>query len=40
MLWVLGDALALPFPSNSFEAYTIVFGIRNVSSIRQACHQA
>ena len=33
--WVLGDAMSLPFPNNSFDAYTIAFGIRNVPNIRQ-----
>ena len=28
--WVLGDATALPFADNSFDVYTISFGIRNV----------
>ena len=28
--WVLGDAMALPFADNSFDVYTISFGIRNV----------
>jgi demethylmenaquinone methyltransferase/2-methoxy-6-polyprenyl-1,4-benzoquinol methylase len=31
--WVVGDAMALPFPSNSFDVYTISFGIRNVTRI-------
>jgi demethylmenaquinone methyltransferase / 2-methoxy-6-polyprenyl-1,4-benzoquinol methylase len=29
--WVCGDAMALPFPDRSFDAYTIAFGIRNVT---------
>ena len=33
--WLQGDAMALPFPNNSFDAYTIVFGIRNVPNISQ-----
>jgi hypothetical protein len=28
--WVEGDAQQLPFPDNSFDAYTIAFGIRPV----------
>jgi demethylmenaquinone methyltransferase/2-methoxy-6-polyprenyl-1,4-benzoquinol methylase len=28
--WVVGDALALPFPDASFDAVTISFGLRNV----------
>ncbi len=31
--WVVGDAERLPFPSNSFDVYTIAFGIRNVTHI-------
>lgn len=33
--WVHGDALALPFPNNSFDAYTIAFGMRNVPNYMQ-----
>jgi demethylmenaquinone methyltransferase / 2-methoxy-6-polyprenyl-1,4-benzoquinol methylase len=29
--WVAGDAMALPFPDAAFDAYTISFGIRNVT---------
>ncbi len=29
--WVAGDAMRLPFPDASFDAYTISFGIRNVT---------
>ena len=29
--WVAGDAMALPFESGRFDAYTIAFGIRNVT---------
>ena len=32
--WVVGDAMALPFPSDSFDACTVSFGIRNVPDIR------
>lgn len=31
--WVCGDAENLPFPDNTFDAYTIAFGIRNVTNI-------
>lgn len=31
--WVVGDAMALPFPDNAFDTYTISFGIRNVTRI-------
>lgn len=30
VLWVNGDALALPFPDESFDAVTISFGLRNL----------
>ncbi len=38
--WVVGDALALPFPDNSFDVYTISFGIRNVTHIDKALSEA
>jgi demethylmenaquinone methyltransferase/2-methoxy-6-polyprenyl-1,4-benzoquinol methylase len=38
--WVVGDAMALPFASNSFDAYTISFGIRNVTRIADALSEA
>ena len=38
--WVVGDAMALPFPSNSFDVYTISFGIRNVTRIADALAEA
>lgn len=38
--WVVGDAMALPFPENSFDAYTISFGIRNVTRIEDALTEA
>lgn len=31
--WVEGNAETLPFPDNSFNCYTIAFGIRNVTHI-------
>ena len=31
--WVLGDAMALPFPDASFDAATVGFGIRNVPNL-------
>ena len=31
--WVVGDAEDLPFPDKSANAYTIAFGIRNVTDI-------
>lgn len=38
--WVVGDAMALPFESNSFDVYTISFGIRNVTRINDALSEA
>jgi len=38
--WVAGDAMALPFPDNSFDVYTISFGIRNVVRIPDALAEA
>lgn len=38
--WVVGDAMALPFADNSFDVYTISFGIRNVTRIPDALKEA
>jgi len=38
--WVVGDAMALPFKSNSFDVYTISFGIRNVTRPQDALAEA
>jgi demethylmenaquinone methyltransferase/2-methoxy-6-polyprenyl-1,4-benzoquinol methylase len=38
--WVVGDAMALPFPDGSFDVYTISFGIRNVTRIPDALAEA
>ena len=38
--WVVGDAMALPFPDKSFDAWTISFGIRNVTDPSQALREA
>ncbi|WP_298570518.1 bifunctional demethylmenaquinone methyltransferase/2-methoxy-6-polyprenyl-1,4-benzoquinol methylase UbiE [uncultured Aliiroseovarius sp.] len=38
--WVVGDAMALPFEDNSFDRYTISFGIRNVTRIPDALAEA
>jgi demethylmenaquinone methyltransferase/2-methoxy-6-polyprenyl-1,4-benzoquinol methylase len=38
--WVVGDAMALPFADNSFDVYTISFGIRNVTRIADALREA
>ena len=34
--WIAGDAMALPFAANTFDVYTISFGIRNVTRIPDA----
>jgi len=38
--WVVGDAMALPFSDNTFDVYTISFGIRNVTRIPDALAEA
>ncbi len=38
--WVVGDALTLPFVNNSFDIYTISFGIRNVTRPKDALKEA
>ena len=38
--WVAGDAMALPFEDRTFDAYTISFGIRNVTRIDAALREA
>jgi len=38
--WIVGDAMALPFEDNSFDVYTISFGIRNVTRIPDALSEA
>lgn len=38
--WVVGDAMALPFSDNTFDVYTISFGIRNVTRIPDALSEA
>lgn len=37
--WVCGDAAHLPFPSNSVDAYTIAFGLRNVTEMQLALEE-
>jgi demethylmenaquinone methyltransferase/2-methoxy-6-polyprenyl-1,4-benzoquinol methylase len=38
--WIVGDAMALPFLDNTFDRYTISFGIRNVTRIPDALTEA
>ena len=38
--FAIGNAEALPFPDKSFDAYTIAFGIRNVTHIDKALTEA
>ncbi|WP_341754334.1 bifunctional demethylmenaquinone methyltransferase/2-methoxy-6-polyprenyl-1,4-benzoquinol methylase UbiE [Candidatus Tisiphia endosymbiont of Dioctria rufipes] len=38
--YVVADAENLPFPDNSFDYYTIAFGIRNVAKIDNALKEA
>ncbi len=38
--WVTGDAMNLPFEANTFDVYTISFGIRNVTRPQEALNEA
>ena len=38
--WVVGDAMDLPFEDNTFDVYTISFGIRNVTRVDEALSEA
>ena len=38
--WIVGDAMALPFEDDSFDVYTISFGIRNVTDPQKALSEA
>ncbi|MDA0340532.1 MAG: class I SAM-dependent methyltransferase [Proteobacteria bacterium] len=38
--WVCGDAEALPVPDGSVDAYTIAFGLRNVTRLDKALAEA
>ena len=40
LAFVAGNAEALPLPANTFDAYTIAFGIRNVPRIEAALAEA
>jgi demethylmenaquinone methyltransferase/2-methoxy-6-polyprenyl-1,4-benzoquinol methylase len=40
LTWATGDAEDLPFPDRSFDGYTIAFGLRNVTDIDKALHEA
>jgi demethylmenaquinone methyltransferase/2-methoxy-6-polyprenyl-1,4-benzoquinol methylase len=40
LTWTTGDAESLPFPDRSFDAYTIAFGLRNVTDIDKALAEA
>ncbi|WP_172329972.1 bifunctional demethylmenaquinone methyltransferase/2-methoxy-6-polyprenyl-1,4-benzoquinol methylase UbiE [Mangrovicoccus sp. HB161399] len=40
LTWVVGDAMALPFEDNTFDTYTISFGIRNVTRVQDALNEA
>ncbi|NBU32019.1 MAG: demethylmenaquinone methyltransferase [Actinobacteria bacterium] len=39
LTFVQGDALALPFPDNTFDATTISFGLRNVNDVNLALRE-
>ncbi len=38
--WMVGDAEALPFGNSGMDAYTIAFGLRNVTRIDRALEEA
>jgi demethylmenaquinone methyltransferase/2-methoxy-6-polyprenyl-1,4-benzoquinol methylase len=40
LTWTTGDAEDLPFPNSSFDAYSIAFGLRNVTDIDAALGEA
>jgi demethylmenaquinone methyltransferase/2-methoxy-6-polyprenyl-1,4-benzoquinol methylase len=37
--WIEGDALALPFADESFDAATVGFGVRNLSELDKGLHE-
>lgn len=40
LVFVEGDAQRLPFPNDSFDLYTIAFGLRNVTDVDEALREA
>ncbi|SDG71499.1 bifunctional demethylmenaquinone methyltransferase/2-methoxy-6-polyprenyl-1,4-benzoquinol methylase UbiE [Roseospirillum parvum] len=40
LTWTCGDAQFLPFPDGTFDAYTIAFGLRNVTDPQLALNDA
>jgi demethylmenaquinone methyltransferase/2-methoxy-6-polyprenyl-1,4-benzoquinol methylase len=40
VIWAVGDAQHLPLPDGSADAYVIAFGIRNVTDVTAALHEA
>ena len=40
LTWTTGDAEALPFADRRFDAYTIAFGLRNVTHMERALSEA
>ena len=38
--WIAGSAEALPFPDRTFDAYTIAFGLRNVTDLGRTLAEA
>src|SRR3546814_15348862 len=40
LVWAEENAESLSFPDRQFDAYTIAFGIRNVTHIQQALEEA
>ena len=39
LVWVVGDALALPFPDETFAACTVAFGLRNMTDFEAALRE-
>jgi demethylmenaquinone methyltransferase/2-methoxy-6-polyprenyl-1,4-benzoquinol methylase len=40
IVWLAGDAEALPFPDRTFDLYAIAFGLRNVTHLARALAEA